>query len=193
VLLAAVGCCDNSVENDKPSPKSKISAPSYFYSLGFTLGPIGAASFLICVGVWGLQDNYLFPEHPTYSSALFSVGVASIFFLAMLASRALLPASQAALDALRTLGSSVLRRDASPGSCDCSCTGEDLDYRCIGSIYNAYSGAAEDIPPNSQNRRLVALLETIPETACWLQSPTTQIYCQKWRTRAIPGSTTPRS
>jgi hypothetical protein len=122
-------------------------APSYSHNLGFILGPIGAASVLIWVGVWGLQDHY-FEHH----SALASAGIAAL--LAMTMSSTICHACHAMmwnllapdgfLDALLgTLGSSILR-DACSG-CDFSSPAGNFDSHCIGSIYSADHGAA-DIP-----------------------------------------------
>lgn len=205
--LEACGCCGGDSENDETSPQAKLSAPSYFYKLGFTLGTIGAASavLLVWIGVWvQLEDNYFLPGHPRTYSALTSVGVATL--LAIMTRSHASPAAQYSrstihpdtchgvwhlllegyVSVLETVGTSSSPVLKSALGCDCcSCHG-DFDYHCIGSICCAYCGAA-DRPRSSQNR---LVLETIPETLCWLQSPTRQSYYQKWRTRTIPAECT---
>ena len=158
--MEACGCCGDS-EHDEPSPKAKLSAPSYFCSFGFKFGAIGAtnAVLLVWVGVWVLyKDNYSLPEHPrTYSRALASVGVATL--LAVMMRSHALPASQSSrstiphdachgvwhlllegyVGVLGNLGSSSpVLRDALGCNC-CSCHG-DFGYHCIWSICCAYVG-----------------------------------------------------
>ena len=52
--------------NSRPSIKMSIS--SLLYKMSYTLGPIGMASVLIWVGLWGLLDEYLIPTDKTLSA-----------------------------------------------------------------------------------------------------------------------------